>query len=102
MVITYTGKQIDVRDEMKDYLEKRMKKIKFFFDQVMTVKVILKHQRGKFTTEIKLSANRDTYFAKETDEDWKKTFDKVTDKIESEVKKKKDRIKDHKGPTEKK
>jgi ribosome-associated translation inhibitor RaiA len=68
----------------------------------MTVKVILKHQRGKITTEIKLSANRDNFFAKETDEDWKKTFDKVTDKIESEVKRKKERMKDHKLPTEKK
>lgn len=102
MVISYTGKQVEISEEMKSHLEKRLKKIKFYFDHILKIDTIVQVQRGKITTELKVSANRDTYFAEATDVDWKKTFDLVTDKIESEIKKKKDKITDHhKGPSAK-
>lgn len=95
MVISYTGKQVEINEEMKSYLEKRLKKIKFYFDHILKIDVIVQIQRGKYTAELKVAANRDTYFAEATDSDWKKSFDNVTDKIESEIKKKKDKITDH-------
>lgn len=103
MVITYTGKQTEISDEMKEYFEKRLKKVKFYFDQILKINAVMKTQRGKFTVELKVTSGRDSYYADETDSDWKKCFDKVTDKVESEIKKKKDRITDHhKSPTLKK
>ncbi len=102
MVISYTGKQVEIDEDMKSYLEKRLKKIKFYFDRILKIDAIVQMQRGKFTTELKVAANREVYFAEATDGDWKKTFDLVTDKIESEIKKKKDKITDHhKSPSNK-
>jgi putative sigma-54 modulation protein len=95
MVVSYTAKNIDVNDEMKDYLEKRMHKFKFFYDHILNINVILILLRGKITTELKVTANRDVYFAKDTGDTWQESFDIVTDKIEKEIKKKKDKIKDH-------
>jgi len=95
MVVTYTGKNLEINQEMKDYLEKRLQKIKFYYQQIININAIVNLQRGRYITELKVSANRDLYFAKEEAPSWKEAFDKVTDKIEKEIKKKKDRITDH-------
>lgn len=95
MVVSYTAKQTDITDDMKNYLEKRLEKIKFFYDRIISIGVVVARQRGKYTAEIKMSAGHDSYFAEASESNWKKAFDSVTDKITREVKKKKDRITDH-------
>ncbi len=97
MVVTYTGKHIEVNDEMKDYLEKRLQKFKFYYNQILNINTLISLLRGQYITELKVSANRDVYFAKDSASTWQESFDKVTDKIEKEIKKKKDRITDHRG-----
>jgi putative sigma-54 modulation protein len=95
MVVTYTGKHTDVYDEMKDYLEKKLQKFKFYYKQILNINTIIDLQRGQYFTELKVSANRDVYFAKDSAATWQESFDKVTDKIEKEIKKKKERLTDH-------
>lgn len=95
MNITYTGRKFDITDRMKDYIEKRLTKIKFYFPEIITVNIIGELQRGQYTFEIKISANHETYFAKDTASNWNQVVDSVTDKIEKEVKRKKDKIKTH-------
>ncbi len=97
MIVTYTGKNFDINDEMKDYLEKRLQKFKFYYQQIMNITAVVTLQRGKFLTELKVSANRDLYFAKDIGSTWQESFDIVTDKIEKEIKKKKDKLTDHHG-----
>ncbi len=95
MVVTYSSKHTEVNDEMKGYLEKKLQKFKFYYEQIININATVDLQRGKYLTELKVSANRDTYFAKETAPTWQESFDKVTDKIEKEIKNKKDKIKNH-------
>ncbi len=95
MIVSYTGKHIEINDEMKDYLEKRLQKIKFYYQQILNITAIIGLQRGQYLTELKVAANRDIYFAKDLGSTWQESFDKVTDKIEKEIKKKKDRLTDH-------
>ena len=90
MVVTYTGKNIEINDEMKDYLEKKLQKLKFYYKQIMNINTVVNLQRGKYLTELKVSANRDLYFAKDAGSTWQESFDFVVDKIEKEIKKKKD------------
>lgn len=95
MIVTYTGRHLTVRDEMKEYLEKRMQKFKFYYDHILNINVIVGEERGKIFCELKVDAEHDSYFAKETFDTWQEAFDAVTDDIETEIKKKKDRIKEH-------
>jgi putative sigma-54 modulation protein len=86
---------MEVNDEMKDYLEKRLQKFKFYYKQILNINTIVTLQRGQYFTELKVAANRDLYFAKDSASTWQESFDKVTDKVEKEIKKKKDRLTNH-------
>lgn len=98
MKITYTGRHTEFSQDMKDYFEKRMKKIKFYYEQIMIIETVLEIQRGKYSVEVKLSANHDFFVASAASASWQEAMDGVTDKIETEVKKKRDKITEHKGP----
>lgn len=54
MVVTYTGKNLEVNDEMKDYLEKRLRKFKFYYQQILNINTIVTLQRGQYLTELKV------------------------------------------------
>lgn len=95
MVVSYTGRHIDINDEIKDYAEKKLKKLKFYYDQILNINITLESERGKVKAEIKVSASHDTYFAKDSGDTWQAALDGVSDKVETEVKKKKDKLKDH-------
>jgi ribosomal subunit interface protein len=95
MVVTYSSKHTEMNGEMKDYLEKRLQKFKFYYEQIINIYATVDILRGKYITELKILANRDTYFAKEIAPTWQESFDKVTDKVEKEIKNKKDKIKRH-------
>lgn len=96
MNIIYTGRHTHVEDKMKTYMEKRLKKIEFYFSEIMNIKIVLEIQRGQYIFEVKITANHDSFFAKDTNSKWDKAIDAVTDKIETEVKKKRDKITEHK------
>lgn len=96
MVIAYTVKNFQLIDEQKEYLEKRMQKFKFFYDHILNVKVITEESRGRIVLEIKVTANHDTFLASDTQPTWEAACDSVTDKIEKEIKKYKERkVKEH-------
>ncbi len=96
MNISYTGRHTKVYEEMKEYLEKRMyQKVKFFFDHIIQVRVVVEHQNDQYTYEVKVKADHDTFFAKETCGTWKETIDTVTDSIAAAVKKKRDKVTQH-------
>jgi len=95
MNITYTARNCDFTEEMKEYFEKKIKKVKFYFNQILNINVILSNERGNFNLEVKIPANHDTFFAEVTSSTWKECIDLVSDKIETEIKKKKDKLTDH-------
>ncbi len=52
MVVAYTMKGLQLTDEQKEYLEKRMQKFKFFYDHILNIKVIAEESRGRISLEI--------------------------------------------------
>ncbi|MGC8764435.1 MAG: ribosome hibernation-promoting factor, HPF/YfiA family [Brevinematia bacterium] len=95
MNIIYTARNLEITDEMKEYFEKKIKKVKFYFDHLLNISVIMNNERGRFSVEVKIPANHETFFAIATAPTWKESIDEVSDKIEKEIKKKKDKITDH-------
>lgn len=96
MNITYTGRHTKVYEEMKEYLEKRMyQKVKFYFDHIIQVSVVVEHHNNSYTFEVKIKADHDSFFAKETYPTWQESIDNVTDTIAAAVKKKRDKVTQH-------
>lgn len=96
MQLNYTARHFNMGDEMKEYLEKRMQKVKKYYDdEVLKVDVIADLQNKQFTFEVKVSAKRDHFVAKETSFEWKEAIDFVSDKIEKEASKLRDKVKKH-------
>jgi len=91
MVVAYTLKGIEVNDEQKQYLEKRMQKFKFFYDHILNIKVVAEETRGRIFLEVKVTANHDTFIASDTQPTWESVCDSVTDKIEKEIKRYKEK-----------
>ena len=96
MNIAYTGRHTKVTEEIKEYMEKRLfQKVKFYYDEILNVNVILEIQRGQYIFEVKVVANHDVFLAKEASADWDKAIDAVTDKIAQSAKKQKEKVKSH-------
>ncbi|MEJ5284726.1 MAG: ribosome hibernation-promoting factor, HPF/YfiA family [Brevinematia bacterium] len=95
MNINYTARNCEFTDEMKEYFEKKMKKVKFYFNHILNVNVIVSFERSIYNIEVKIPADHSTFFAEGSSSSWNEAIDIVSDKIEKEIKKKKDKITDH-------
>lgn len=95
MNISYTARNCEITDEMKEYFEKKMKKVKFYFNHILNVNLILSFERATYKIEVKIPADHSTFFAEASSSSWQEAIDEVSDKIEKEIKKRKDKITDH-------
>ena len=95
MVFSYAGRNLDITDDMKTYFEKKCKKIKFYFEHVIKIDLIIETERGKYNTELKVTATDDVFFAKASSKTWMTAINTVVSKVVAEVKKKRDKITEH-------
>ena len=95
MVFSYVGRNIDITSDMKEYFEKKCKKIKFYFEQIIKIDLIVETERGKYNVELKVSATDDVFFAKASSKTWMTALNSVVSKVVTEIKKKRDKITEH-------
>lgn len=99
MQIIVTGKNISLSDSLKDYAEKKLSSIKKYFDHILEINVTLSVDEVKDPAKSKICevtvwANGIVLRAKKASEDLYASIDMVADKIERQVKKYKDKLKD--------
>lgn len=89
-----TGKNIDLTDAIKDYVDKKMSALnKFYNENIIRAEVVLgvnsdHHQKGdKFFAECKLDVPGKNLFALEEEDSLYKAIDKIRDYLELELKK---------------
>jgi putative sigma-54 modulation protein len=98
--ISVTGRHIDVSSELRSYVENKVGKLIKFYDRVMTIDVILDGEGLGFGAEIVAKAEHKMVFvAKERGEDMYAAVDLVMDKIERQITRHKERVRNrkHKG-----
>jgi putative sigma-54 modulation protein len=90
-IYKFTGRNLDITEAMKNYTEEKLGKLERFFDHIIDAKVIMSYNTGIVRAE---ESGQDTYAA----------VDKAVDKLERQLKKFKDRLRDKKAvvllPTE--
>jgi putative sigma-54 modulation protein len=99
MRINITGRHLDVTAALKDYIEKKSEKVKYFFPHVMDVGVYLIHKKGTHKVEVNVISEGKTFFCEASSDDMYASIDSVFDKLDRQIKKYKEKLMNHKSVT---
>ena len=92
MAITVRGKNLDITPALKDYVEKRVKKVTKYFDKTGDIMVILKVEKGRHQVEVTVPVNGILLRGEESTSDMYASIDQVMDKIEKQIEKYKTKL----------
>lgn len=97
MQITIKGKNVDVTGSLKDYTKKKIEKITRYFDHIISADVVFSVERQKHIVEVNINVNGDAIRGEEKTGDMYSSVDKVVEKLEKQIKKRKEKyLKKHK------
>ena len=99
MQFVVSGKNLHLSNALKDYSEKKLAVIKKYFDHIIEIDVTLSVDEVRDATrskvcEVTVFANGSVMRAKKASEDLYASIDMVAEKIERQIKKYKEKLKD--------
>jgi putative sigma-54 modulation protein len=102
MHINITGHHIEVTPALKAYVTDKLQRIHRHFDHVISTDVILRVENHHKQAEAKVVAAGKSLFAQESGDDMYAAIDGLIDKIDKQVRRYKDRVRDHQAAAVKK
>lgn len=97
MQLAVRGKNIEVTNALRDYVEKKVGKIEKYLDQPVNAQVKLYVERGRHVVEVTAALNGLLLRGEEATDDMYASIDLVADKLEKQVLKYKARFKKQRG-----
>lgn len=95
MQLNITGHHIEVTDSLKAYVAEKLERLEKHFDHVNNVHVILSVEKLRQKSEATVNISGATLFADSTEEDMYAAIDSMADKLDRQIKKHKEKLKDH-------
>jgi putative sigma-54 modulation protein len=95
MQITITARHFELTKAIRDYVESSCLKLKKYFDQIITIHVTLALENSRNICELSLHAGKFGLQSQAEEMDMYLSIDNALDKMESQIKKLKDRVTDH-------
>ena len=95
MQLTISGHQIDLTDSMKHYIKEKMQRIERHFDHLNSIDVILHVEKIHHKAEATVNAKGITIHAHTESDNMYASIDDLTDKLDSQVRKHKEKITNH-------
>jgi putative sigma-54 modulation protein len=95
MHINLTGHHVELTPPLHDYVNSKMEKLERHFDHVTDVHVVLSVEKLRHKAEATLHVSGGTLFADAVQEDMYAAIDSLTDKLDRQVKKHKEKLTDH-------
>jgi len=96
---TVTGRHIEVTDAMKEYAEKKSEKLIRYFDRIDEIELVADHEAVKVRVEMMVHTDhRDTFVGRVDADDYYEAVDLVIDKLERQVTKHKEKLRNRKHP----
>ena len=95
MQIDITGHHVDVTPALRAYVTEKMQKLIRHSDQVMSIRVILKVEKLQQHAEATANVGGSNLFAAVTAADMYASIDGLVDKLDRQVRRRKDRITNH-------
>ena len=104
MNLTVTGRHLDVTSSLRNYINEKMDRLERHFDNVTNIHVILSVEKLRQKAEATINLSGGQIYADTVDGDMYAAIDLLTDKLDRQVIKHKEKIKDHhkrdKAPSE--
>jgi putative sigma-54 modulation protein len=97
MKISVTFRNVDGEDWQKQYVEERIEKLKKYIDNPVDARVVLSVEKFRNTAEINLLADGLNIYSTEEDKDMHLAIDKAIEKIERQLKKRKEKVRVYKN-----
>lgn len=92
---TITGQNIDITDALRDYVQEKMERIQRHFDHVTNTNVVLHVEKTRHLAEATINAKGAQLHANAEGEDMYAAIDSLTDKLDRQVLKLKEKASDH-------
>lgn len=99
MQVSVIGRHIDLSPELRSYAETKAGRLTRFYDRLQSVEVILDGEANGFEAELVVKGKRKSVFvARERGEDMYAAVDLVMDKIERQLTRHKEKMRNRKHP----
>ena len=97
MQVTVSGRHMGVSESLKEYCLEKAGKLTRYYDRIQSIEVILDGKNGQHSAEIIVHTDRTAPFvASEEQEDVYAAVDLLLDKIERQLTRHKERVRNHK------
>lgn len=96
MKVIITGRKMNVSPGLKSVIEEKLQKIKYFYDHVISFHIVLEKEKLDYKAEINFRADGRKFFLQEVSGSVHEAIDNLIDKLERQIRKHKDRMKEHK------
>lgn len=97
MQIQITGRHLEVTPALKKYIEEKLSKLNNHFDHIIAVRVILSVEKCKQMAEAVIHVPGNELIAKSDSQDMYATVDMLQDKLDSQIRKHKQKLKEHRA-----
>ncbi len=95
MQINLTGHHVDLTDPLRSYVNDKFEKLERHFDHLTSIHVVLEVEKLRHKAEATIHMNGNSVFADATQEDMYAAIDLLIDKLDRQVLKYKEKLKDH-------
>ena len=95
MQIDVTGHHVELTDPLRNYVNEKFERLERHFDHVTDVHVILSVEKLRHTAEATIHISGGKLFADSTNEDMYAAIDSLTDKLDRQIKRHKEKLTDH-------
>ena len=95
MRVNITARHYKAPEKLREYAETSVQKLTKYLDGIIECEIILDYEKTIQVVEIVMKVHRQKLFAQEKSEDIYKCIDAAVSKIERQLKKYKEKLKDH-------
>lgn len=92
MNLSITARHFKLKDDLKNYVEDKIKKLDRFYDNILDVEVVLGWEKLNRYAELRIRVYNKQIVIKEVSDEIRKSFDLALDRAERQLKKYKEKL----------
>ena len=97
MQLSISGHHLDITEAIKQHSIEKLSKIKHHFDHLININMILEVEKDVQKAEATIHVSGADLFAKAESSDMYASIDQMVNKLDSQIRKHKEKLNDHRG-----